>query len=59
MKTFDLICNFQKLTLFIFNFSSHAGERLQATATSAQEISAEKFEQTEAILELTPPQSLH
>ena len=38
-------------------FSSHAGGRLQATATSAQEISTDKFEQTKAILESTPPQT--
>ena len=30
---------------------------LQATGTSAQEISTDKFEQTEAIFELTPPQT--
>ena len=38
-------------------FSLHAEGRLQATVTSAQEISTDKFEQTEAFLESNPPQS--
>ena len=52
MKTCSIWFVFQLSTTDTIYFSSHAGGRLQATAMSAQEISADKFEQTEPILEL-------
>ena len=42
----------------IFNIFHHMqGGRLQAIATSAQEISTDEFDQAEAILESNPPQT--